>query len=372
MIDMFEVQKYFNLQWAGKLVTCANENWSYIPRWHLEKLAMDFNAFDFNCRPKTAKRLETVHNHFWKDVLITYLSNKTILTENDISINNFSNQLLFNNQLIRYKGNTVYFAHWQRKGLEKVKDIIHINEKRLLSLEEIQNIVEQNKATTIFQYNALINALPTCWKEWIRDGNYQTENIENREPAIYNTKPKYIKRILENKSQGQRITSHACTIWQQKLNVQIDEKVWLMPRKATKEVRLRELQWKIVHRIYPTNIILQKMKVSETNKCTYCVDTTDYLEHFFFECIFVKRLWEHIESLIASVIGKRVKLTKTNVLFGIDENYLSEKSHNFVNHLLLIGKVCISIAKKTKLKPSSLIILFEHNIKLRKIDEQLH
>ena len=373
MIDMNEIQKCYNLQWAGKLVSFENENWSYIPRWHIEKLASKFGAFDFNCKPDKAKRLETIQNDFWKNVLVTFLNCKILLTANDINIHNFFNQSLFNNQLILYKRNVLYFASWKRSGLEKVKDIINMDENRLLSMEEIQNLVEQTNAITLFEYNALVNALPRSWKEWISAGNFQVENTEESEVAIFNTKPKYIKQIVADKWENStEITPYACNVWHQKLGVLIDEKVWQMPIKATNEVRLRELQWKIVHRIYPTNIILQKMKVSETNKCTYCTDTIDHLEHFFCECTFVKVLWEHLESMITGFLGKRIKLYTNNILFGIQDNVvLSEKSQNFINHLILIGKVCISIAKKTKLRPSSLCTLFEHNLKLRKLDEYL-
>ena len=341
MIDMNEIQKCYSLQWAGKLANCENENWSYIPQWHMEKIASKFGAFDFNCRSDKAKQVETIQNEFWKNILITFLNCKSLITSNDINTQNFSNQLLFNNQLIMYKRNVLYFANWKRCGLEKVKDIINTNENRLLSLEEIQNVVEQNNAVTLLQYNAIVNALPRCWKEWISDGNYDNESTEYSEVIIYNTKLKIIKQSLADKAgQSTTITPHACNIWQQKLGVHIDENVWQMPRKATKEIRLKELQWKIVHRIYPTNIILQKMKVSETNKCNYCVDIIDHLEHFFCECTFVTGLWQHIESMIAVALGRRVKLTTKNILFGVQgDTVMSETSQNYVNHVILIGKV---------------------------------
>ena len=61
---------------------------------------------------------------------------------------------------------------------------------------------------------------------------------------------------------------------------------------ATKEVRLTELQWKLLHNIYPTNILLSKMRVRENNKCTYCPWEIDYIEHFFNDCAFVKKILE--------------------------------------------------------------------------------
>ena len=69
--------------------------------------------------------------------------------------------MLFNNNLLSYKTKVLFFPKWQAIGLEQVKDVININEKRLLSLEEVQALTGQNTANTIFEYNALlINAFP--------------------------------------------------------------------------------------------------------------------------------------------------------------------------------------------------------------------
>ncbi|XP_076468368.1 uncharacterized protein LOC143299124 [Babylonia areolata] len=36
------------------------------------------------------------------------------------------------------------------------------------------------------------------------------------------------------------------------------------------ETRLKEVQWKILHNIYPTSILLHKMEIMENNKCSIC------------------------------------------------------------------------------------------------------
>ena len=69
--------------------------------------------------------------------------------------------------------------------------------------------------------------------------------------------------------------------WSRKFGLEIDEHIWSIPSLATKETRLRVLQWKILH-IYPTNILLCKMKVRDDHMCSYCNDVVDYIEHFFF------------------------------------------------------------------------------------------
>ena len=55
---------------------------------------------------------------------------------------------------------------------------------------------------------------------------------------------------------GARPNCGYCQFGQRKGGVEIDKQVWSTPRVATKEVRLSELQWKILHNIYPTNILV--------------------------------------------------------------------------------------------------------------------
>ena len=77
------------------------------------------------------------------------------------------------------------------------------------------------------------------------------------------------------------------------------------------------MYWKILHNIYPTNILLCKMKVKENNKCTYCNELVDYIEHFFFECPVVHDFWRYIEQHILINFNVQVHLTTIDILFGV-------------------------------------------------------
>ena len=55
--------------------------------------------------------------------------------------------------------------------------------------------------------------------------------------------------------------------WSRKSGLKIDERIWSVPSVVTTETRLRVLQWKILHNIYPTNISLCKMNVRDDRMC---------------------------------------------------------------------------------------------------------
>lgn len=366
MVDMCKLQTIYYLQWAGKIVAMKNENWTVIPQWHLSQIASKFLAFDFNCRSKKAKCIHVIRNEFWERVLIEYLNNKTLVEKEEIIASDIGNQIIFNNKVIQYKGRTLYFKNWKDKGIELLKDVMHVTEKRLLTLEEIKLLVGRNLASTCFEYNALVNAIPKSWLENIIVDESEAEHTQIKDIELFNSKPKLIKAVIENNPDADIVIPRCIGFWRQKHNFEIGKSEWLMSRIATKEIRLRELQWKIIHNIYPTNILLHKMKVVDSKDCSFCRNTIDYIEHFFYECGQVKPLWEHIENLLMVHVQRRIKLSLQTVMFGMNKNDLSVDEFEYVNHILLIGKMCISIVKKTK-NTLSICALFDYHMELRRL-----
>ena len=157
--------------------------------------------------------------------------------------------------------------------------------------------------------------------------------------------------------------------WERKFNYNITESTWLAAREASKEIRLIELQYKLLHNIYPTNIMLQKMKVTHTNKCSYCTDTVDYIEHFFYECQYVTPLWVHVTNIIRNVTNINLRsVSLFDALFGLQQQCSKTDKKN-ANLLILIAKMTISIAKKTNTS-TPLILLFDQQKSLR--EKYLH
>ena len=131
MVDMRLLQQCYYLQWAGKLYKSKGENWTCIPKFHLSKIATGNRVFEINGQPRHVKLLHDIENTFWKTVLTIYLQNKELETE-DVTKDDFHNQLLFNNSLVQYRNKSLHLTTWKNKGLELVKDIINIIMERYL------------------------------------------------------------------------------------------------------------------------------------------------------------------------------------------------------------------------------------------------
>ena len=367
MININKMQESFYLNWLSKLYT-EEDNWTHIPSWYLQKLGSGVNVMDINCRPKCIKPVNDINSPFWREALHAHLNSKQLIRIEDINRENFQKQLLWHNINIQYKGKTLFFSSWKNSGFETVNDMIKENEKRLLSVEEVIQKVNVNPANIIFQYNAVVNALPDAWKRWLTtSGRAEVEQEPIFDIKTYATKPKLIRKMLLEQS-TEEVKTSAEGFWRRKMNVAIDESTWQIPHLATKETRLRELQWKIIHNLYPTNILLSKMKVTDDNKCTLCRNEVDFLEHFFFYCPPVKRFWIEVEQFLHGLTGIRTRLQVNDVLLGFSYvgNSKPKAVLNIINHTILIGKMCISIAKKTK-ENMKIFIIFEQHLRYRQL-----
>ena len=152
--------------------------------------------------------------------------------------------------------------------------------------------------------------------------------------------------------------------WKRKYDIDIINH-YKIAHNTTPETRLRLLHFKILHNIYPTNIMLQKMKIKESVLCETC-NVTDYIEHFFVECKALKNFWAFVCNKILIHIEILIKLSNQNILFGVTQTDLNKTNKNqlrFVNYMILLGKMCISKFKYGKIK--NLCFIFEHEFQLR-------
>ena len=88
---------------------------------------------------------------------------------------------------------------------------------------------------------------------------------------------KQIKNIIAKQSNQDTC---AINFWRCKLNIEIGD-YFLTAHVTTKESRLRLLHFKFLHNSYPTNILLEKMGLKDTNKYLECQET-GFIEHAFF------------------------------------------------------------------------------------------
>ena len=173
------------------------------------------------------------------------------------------------------------------------------------------------------------------------------------------------KEIRHSIQQNHNFVPKCVKLWENRSNINISLYYNVIVL-ATKETRLRTLHFKIVHGIYPTNILLQKMGIKEHNTCDMCHDL-DTLTHFFYECPALKDYWDFIQVKLNSDLGCSIQLNSKIALFGItqEDTQVGKNIINEINLILIIAKLSISKHKYSKYA-TCLTLLFQGECILRR------
>ena len=353
MINVFDMQNSFLLSWATKIRSEIDEKWKRIPCQEFSRLGKNLSCFSSNLDSKHFKGLGTVSNLFWKNVLKCWLDNNQEMNLMKSTKTEIRHQCLWNNGNIKYKGQSLFFRDWIDAGIHCVNDIMENG--NIKSLESICEVVGQ-KPTRMFEYGALHTAITVCIKCMGQD----EINVETSEKSMFT--PKQFRAYLVEKNVAEPI---AVKFWQNKFGITIDKNNWLTAKKCTTETRLQVLHWKILNNIYPTNILLNKMGIANNINCDYCADEIDYIEHFFYYCKKISCIWKCVEDKIYVKFEKTLKITVHDALIGLQGNKFSASLVSYVNHLILIAKMCIGIYRYGT--PSEIINRFELELKIRNV-----
>ena len=216
-------------------------------------------------------------------------------------------QIIWNNKLIRVGGSPIYRKHLADGGLLRIKDLTDSRGKFLSfdNLKSRYSHLSLNFTLSDFLLlQGIMNALPKEWKQAIRNNDNFTVEDCNKSDSKEHPGPyfclgdKYfmfdaiqsrdiykflIEKILEKPSGQHKYEAEYPGhefMW---------EEICSLPFKATIDVKYREFQWKILHRIIAVNKTLFKLNIVESSLCTLCKKDEESLEHLFFRCTVVHR-----------------------------------------------------------------------------------
>ena len=345
MINIKAFIKSLKVVWIRRVLT-TRSSWKIFITKNLEK--NNFNVFSVG--PKSLEIVKAVCNPFWKDVFESW-SEYVRNSLDSLEENYVCHQPIWYNHKIHFR----FIRNWYKQGILNVNDLYDA-EGRLYTLEELKQIF--NISGTFIEYNALIKAIPKRWKEIIHQ--------KLCEKLIYPSQPKWIAKLLECKKGCRSVynvlqnndisSSHIKCIekWSQELNVNLTRNTWqnifLIPFKATTETKLREFQFKILHRIVATKKYLFRIKVIDSNTCTFCGNNVEDLLHLFFECRKVKDIWDKLQHWLQSLNMPVFNWSAKEILLGMSGGPV------VINHLIIITKYYVyrSSISKNQLSIKSL------------------
>ena len=347
MIDIIRTQHSIYLSWVDLLCSSSISPWKELAMFLLKDVG-GMLAFKSTVSARNFKGLDLIPSLFWKSVLNTWIEYAN--HNDDLQIE--PNDPLFNNKLITYKHEPLFLPSCIKAGISKISDFL-LN-GILLTLDQfIEKYGMYSRA--ILDYNVIHNALKD--KTIILEERPQCEYIFKGNP-VGNLKRKFYYQSI-----NPQVAPNCPYFWIRKFP-NFDLFSWHY-RHSFKESRLRILSWKILHNIYPTNILLYKMKIVDSMNCASC-KTLDFIEHFFFHCKDVKHLWIHIKKDILVETGTSIDITDEIALLGVGiTKDINKTQMKTINLLLAIGRLTVS--KFRYGKPRNIIHIYETECYIRSL-----
>ena len=121
------------------------------------------------------------------------------------------------------------------------------------------------------------------------------------------------------------------------------DKVYQLPFKITKEVKLVMFQYKIIHNILPAQFSLHRDGIAESDICSLCKNERQTLHHLFVLCTEVHSFWNTFQDWWLQKTHDKLSLNQSNILYGFFEK---SSYWQTLNYSILIAKYYILCTSK--------------------------
>ena len=266
------------MSWLYKLLDPLNISpWKILLLSYIEKYGGDKILYlTKEGLEKIAKKL----NPFWRDIFLNLAKLKPEKVKDENNPINILSQPIWLNINIKRCGKPFIFENYCNDGIFFINDLIS-DGKNILTFEQLKT--QYAVKTNFVEYYGLVSAIPDIWKKTISDHgrldiieNDIVEKLKNDKKPCKYFYQLFLEKIKENPLRSQNK-------WSDALCVKIDDwgKIYSMAFQATKNTKLQNFQFKLLHRIVYTNSFLYKCGLIETELCTFCTETKESLLHIF-------------------------------------------------------------------------------------------
>ena len=324
MIDFVLFDKALKIRWVRRLCSEGNHPWKFIPLRFLSNVGETL-LFHCNYDVKSLNLKERLPT-FYRDVISHWqeLNNAVPTTKNDVL-----DQIVWNNRFIKINMASVYFQSWHRAGIYKLSSLVDKESKQFLSFTAFEQ--KFGVRCNFLQYHGLLSAIPSDWKMYLKlEQQAATVNL----PAIDKLTCKAIYKSLVDHQNFSPPTTEKRLI-ECGFGIQKRQKIYSLPFRVTREIKLSIFQYKIIHNVLYTNCILYKMKKVQSPHCPYCTNIEQTVTHLFSSCPVASSFWSDFVNWYQSVSKKNLSLSKNEILYGVLNGW---SSCSTLNHLILIGK----------------------------------
>lgn len=279
----------------------------------------------------------TVTNIFWKEVLNKWAEYGQCAIETPDQV--LSMPIWYNywntNDNIQKRKN-----EWISKGLIYINDLVRCQNQfhDHLSVQQHFDI-----RINFLDYLGFITSIPPEWKYILREGYNKLDIIVLTNNIFdYVSCPKVTQFVYKYYIDKINCVNNNELTWNMITgNTESWNAIYKIAFDATTETKLRVFQYKMLLRILPTNTFLKVCALVESENCYFCKVLPETLDHLFYECRYIKKLYEQLLQWLLPELDLSVYLNKQNIILGCNIKY----NYRLINHILLLTKRYIYVTR---------------------------
>ena len=272
--------------------------------------------------------------NFWVDVLKCWAKFSNVMPIEKTAV---LQQQLWYNSSICVNELPVFYEKWSAQGVNKISDLL--NEK--FEWKTFNEMKETIPGMYITDYYGILDAIPTAWKELLKQDSQEASNDEQmtvlENVANYSNKVQVIYRMLNHNPMllADKALKLSRTIG---IEIETEDLVRLVSHinKISICSKLRSFQYRLLMSSIITKVHLMRYGITDNDRCSFCNSEVEYIKHLLVECEKVKDIWRSIECNYD--VGKLDKQ-------AIITNVVNTNPKNATNCIVLVTKYYIYSSK---------------------------
>ena len=343
MTDVETMIKALRLAWIPRLLTPEIRNWKTIPDYYLRKLG----GLNFLLRCNYDVKYIDGLPLFYQNILTFFNELKSLY-----SCEGIQDMVLFNNKEILVGGKPVFIKEWFDCNILFIQDLLN-SKGQLLSFREFIN--KYDCSTNFLQFYQVTSAIPKYLVTKARNTEPPQNGLYTRNNFLFQLDASTQIQLEKAKTRDfycllNRKTHTVSQTGPMKWNsiIGLDENAWKIiftsPKNVCKEPKLKEFQFKLIHRIVVTKKELHRYGIKADDECLYCGEK-DSIDHTFLNCQFVKIFVNNVIDWFNAANNSKFAPTIGEKLFGIISGPYEKEIVKKFNYTLLFMKYYIYTSK---------------------------
>lgn len=233
-------------------------------------------------------------------------------------------------------------SEWFKKGIISIKDLLD-ETGNLLTFQVFSR--KYSCQTNFLQYYQVLSAIPKHLLSIAKQSDTFDKSLFTSKDNIFplnesaqinfgTARSRDFYKLLVSRTHNHDQTGPKR--WSENLSINKDSwsKIFKSLKNVCKETKLKEFQFKLIHRIVVTKKELFKFGIKTDDECLYCGDK-DSIEHTFIECPFTRTFAKKVIQWFNEANCCQIFPTTEELLFGIIPSSKETKIINKFNYTTL-------------------------------------